>query len=407
MVEDGAEDTTSLLLVTLIVLVLDAFHEVCLGTLKLRGSEAVLLHAFVLGHDGVQGFVDAVFVLGHSGTHPSILGVADEEGAIVAATIDEGRVGLLGQLFQAVVVHGGHQLVDIAFDPILHIASFFERHDVVLVEHRNVISGLFGVGADADDGLGVVCHLETDTLGRVDGSRDVFEDALQMVLHLVDVDVTDDDDALEVGTVPLVVVGAQGLMVEAADDFLGADGQAMAVGAVGVDLGKHLLVDAHLGALALLKDDTALLVDLLAFKRDEARPVVENEDARVDEVHVGGRNVGEHVDGLLDAGPGVDILAELHAVVLHVVEQCLAGEVLRAVEGHVLQEVGQTLLVVFFKDGADLLRDVEVGALGGFLVMTDVVGQSVLQFASSDIRVEGHGHGLLSEHRNAQCKHGD
>ena len=59
-------------------------------------------------------------------------------------------------------------------------------------------------------------------------------------------------------------------------------------------------------------------------------------------------------------------------------------------------------MVFFFKDGTDLLRDVEVGALGRFLVVTDVIGQSVLELASSDVRVEGAWHGLLGD--AGRCK---
>ena len=66
--------------------------------------------------------------------------------------------------------------------------------------------------------------------------------------------------------------------------------------------------------------------------------------------------------------------------------------------------MGQATLVFLFEDRADFLRDVEIGALGGFLVVTDVIGQSVFQFASSDVGVEGHGI-LLGEHGRAEGKH--
>ena len=51
--------------------------------------------------------------------------------------------------------------------------------------------------------------------------------------------------------------------------------------------------------------------------------------------------------------------------------------------------------------------DVEVGALGRFLIVTDVIGQSVLEFASSDVLVERHGHSLLGDHGHAQGKQCD
>ena len=50
---------------------------------------------------------------------------------------------------------------------------------------------------------------------------------------------------------------------------------------------------------------------------------------------------------------------------------------LGAVEAHVLQKVGKPALVVFFQNGAYLLRDIEVRLVLGQSVVPDVVGQSV------------------------------
>ena len=51
---------------------------------------------------------------------------------------------------------------------------------------------------------------------------------------------------------------------------------------------------------------------------------------------------------------------------------------LRTIERHVLQEVRQTVLMILFEDSTYRLRDVELAALFGLLVVTDVVRQSVV-----------------------------
>ena len=60
---------------------------------------------------------------------------------------------------------------------------------------------------------------------------------------------------------------------------------------------------------------------------------------------------------------------------------------LRSVECHVLEEVRQAVLVILLEDSTYRLRDMELAALFGLLVMTDVVGESVVQFAVSNGRV--------------------
>ena len=90
-----------------------------------------------------------------------------------------------------------------------------------------------------------------------------------------------------------------------------------------------------------------------------------------------GGHVRDVVDGLVDAGVGVEVLSELHAHAFKPCDEFVAGEVLGAVEAHVLQEVGQTALVVVLKNRAYLLSDVEVGLPFGRFVVTDEVSKSV------------------------------
>ena len=404
--EHGVEVARGLLLVSFLKLRLVLTEHVGLGALIFRFGEAEFLHAVALGDDGGEGFVDAILILGSGSNGPGILGVGDHEGAVITVAIDEGWIRLLGQFPRAVVEHLGNQVLYDVADPVGHVVTHFHRGDVVFVEDGDVVAGLFHIGGDAHDGLFVVGHGEVDALGWVDRSWDVGKHLFDAVLDLINVDVADDDDALEVGTVPFMIVVAKELMVEMSHHFLGTDdGHRGAVGTVGVDLGQDLAIDTHLCIQALthlFQDDAALVLDLVVFKGDEARPVVQHEQAGVDESRVGGRDVVEHIDGLLETRPSVDVGTELHAVAFHVVEHGFLGEVLQAVEGHVLQEVCESSLSFLFQDGTHLLGDIEVGPLCRFLVVPDKVGESVVKFAYPNVGVNRSRHSSLGKHGNAQ-----
>ena len=101
--------------------------------------------------------------------------------------------------------------------------------------------------------------------------------------------------------------------------------------------------------------------------------------------HGHGRDV---IHRLVDTRIGIEIGPELHPHALaprHDARRlAVAPEVCRAVEGHVLQEVGQSALPGFFEDGAHPLGDVEVGDARFFGVVADVIGQPVLQFSRQE-----------------------
>ena len=121
-------------------------------------------------------------------------------------------------------------------------------------------------------------------------------------------------------------------------------------------------------------DDAALVVDVLVGKQQAVGPVVEDIEARVDVGRVGGGDVVDIIDGLVDAGVGIEVGTELHADFLAELHHAVALEMLAAVEAHVLQEVGEAALVLLFEDGTHLLCDVKVDLVLGLLVVTDVIG---------------------------------
>ena len=132
--------------------------------------------------------------------------------------------------------------------------------------------------------------------------------------------------------------------------------------------------------------------------------VVEDKEAGVDNGLADKRDVVQHVLGLLDAGGSIDIAAEGGADALKPVEDALAGEILGAVEAHVLEEVSQSVLVGLFLDSTYVGGEVELGTLLGLFVMTDVIGQAVLKFTRAHCRVVGK---LLELLRAGERKRGD
>ena len=140
---------------------------------------------------------------------------------------------------------------------------------------------------------------------------------------------------------------------------------------------------------ALLDDDSALLVDLLRVVGHEMGIIVKDEEAGVDDGLTDKRNVVQHVLGLLHSGGSIDIAAEGGADALEPVEDPLAGEILGTVEAHVLEEMCQTVLVRSLLDSTDIGGEIELCTLLRLVVMTDIVGKSVVKLALTDSRIVG------------------
>ena len=87
----------------------------------------------------------------------------------------------------------------------------------------------------------------------------------------------------------------------------------------------------------------------------------------------------------------VDVRAEPHAERLHERDDVLLGEVQRAVEGHVLDEVREAALVVVFEHRAGVDHEPQLGARLRLPVRADVVAQTVRQRADRDQRIDRDG----------------
>ena len=275
----------------------------------------------------------------------------------------------------------------------------------MLEEHLDDSLALLLVLVNDIDGLGVVGHRIELVGGRIFLGLDGGEYALDLCLYLIYVNIADNDDALEVGAIPLLVVGAQEVRLEIVDDAHQTDRHTLAVARTGIEVGQLAVEDAHHGAGAhtpFLVDDTALLVDFVGLEEEAIGPVVENPEARVDVAIAHGHAVNV-VNRFVGGGIGVEVLAKFHTNAFAILNEAVAREMLGAVEAHVLKEVGQTALVLLFLYGTHLLGDVEVDALFGQSVVTDVVSQSVGQLAITHSLVNGQHRHLL---RKSRCDAG-
>ena len=75
---------------------------------------------------------------------------------------------------------------------------------------------------------------------------------------------------------------------------------------------------------------------------------------------------------LLESGRCVDVPSEFGSDALEPVEHCLVREILCAVEAHVLEEVGESVLVVFLLECSHVRGKIEFCPLCGLVVVADV-----------------------------------
>lgn len=112
-------------------------------------------------------------------------------------------------------------------------------------------------------------------------------------------------------------------------------------------------------------------------------------------------DVADAVNSFIHRGIGVEVHTEFDtfrfAPLYDTQASFVAGEVFRTVEGHVLQEVCQSALLWLFEDRTYFLCDMKFNTVFGFFVVTDVIGQSVVQLAHAYLCVHGDGWHLLGE----------
>ena len=111
------------------------------------------------------------------------------------------------------------------------------------------------------------------------------------------------------------------------------------------------------------------------------RIVVQDQKAGVHHRFPYQRNIIEHIGGLVNACGGVDIASERSPDALKPIQNALVREILRAVEAHVLKEVRETVLVRCLLNSSDIGGEIELSPAGRLVIVSDVIGQTVLQLS--------------------------
>ncbi len=355
-----------------------------LRAIHFRSAESELAHA--LGFRGDH--TDAIFELAvlDRGTHRKRRDVPTE-----AAAADPGakelRVGLLRQLRETLVHH--------VFDGPLHqiaavVGDFLLAFALPLPLDADRRSGQFRVGHDADERV----LLERNrSIGKRSGRRAVGqwrEVRLDRLLDGRGLDVADGNHRHSFRSIPGVVKGAQPRDRCVADDVWFANRQPLRIARLIEQNRKLLVAHARTGAetaAPLFDDHAAFLVHFDRRQRQPAGKVSERGQRLLDDFGFVARDV-EHVDRFVERCVGVDVGSQPRADRFEVRHQLTRLEVCAPVEGHVLDEMRETLLIVGLVDRPCTNRQAQRDAFGWTAVLTDEVFQAVRQRRGMDRGIE-------------------
>ena len=251
----------------------------------------------------------------------------------------------------------------------------------------------FGVGDDRIDRSGLIRHgVVGPRLRRLRG-RNRAKAGSYLRFDRGFVEIADGDDRHHVGAVPVGVELLQPIVIRVADDLRPPDGRPFSV-ARALQQHGHLRVPYPLAGSEpqppLFENDAPLLVDLDRVERHVAREVFEDGERPIHDRRIAGRDL-QLVHRLVEAGVRVHMRAEPHAERLHEARDLLLRKMLRAVEGHVLDEMRQPPLVFVFEHRTCLHHEPKLGARLRQPVLANVVAQAVRQRANRDQRIDRNG----------------
>ena len=388
MTDTFASKGDVLLRVTLVVSFLHRVEFVVLGALQLCVGEAVTVHLLQL-EDQVVERIGLTSLFGHKDHLKSVHLLRCL--AVVRQSSCERSIGVESEFRETVIEHFAHQVTH-SVEHILLCGTLQHLGQLVeLILERDTATFGFGVGDDRYERFVVMVDGVDRTLSVVSATRHICPKGLYLRFNTVHVDVADYDDRLIVGTVPFMVVVTECLVLEVIDDGGVADDIAFRVLRTRVhELVQFLPYTSACGTSGspLLEDHATLGIDLLVQKEQTATPVMHDQQRTIDDTGTVGRHVRETIDGLVDGGISVDVTTEIHTHGLEIIDDSFAREMLGTIERHVLQEVRQTVLMILLEDGTHGLCDMELSTLFRLLVMTDVISQSVVQLAVTNLRVD-------------------
>ena len=191
--------------------------ELNLGMLKLCLGETIT--PCFLHH--LNGCIDTSFwIIGQKTQiqREGILIGRDVETLVTAPHREQTRIGLIRKLREALTKNEHRCSRLVAFCISLARGTCSTRLGVALHVEREIYRGLFLISLRVNDHVLVVGHRVIDALGSSLRHFVATEEILDAVFNLVDINITDHDDALQIGAIPFVIIVTQRLVFERVDD---------------------------------------------------------------------------------------------------------------------------------------------------------------------------------------------
>ena len=208
--------------------------------------------------------------------------------------------------------------------------------------------------------------------------------------HGVEIEIADGDDCHVVRAVPCFIETFQRCVFKGGQNVFLADGHALGILGIVEKHGILFLEDALVCALArahFFDDDAAFLVDFRVVEADIVSPVLDHLNTLFEQPGFVRRDL-QHIYGFIETGVCIQIIAEACADRLEIFDKLVLFEILRPVEGHVLAEMREPLLLVAFQHRSRVHGEAKLRALFGLAVLEDVVRHAVLELAETRIRVK-------------------
>ena len=311
---------------------------------------------------------------------------------IAHSSIEERTVFLLCHFAQSSVDALRSERQKVVLHDFSNGAAHLFGHRLSFVHERQSRHGQFLVLVDDINRFVIFRHRISFIFRSVLGHHHGTENALHLGFYLVHIDVTHNHYTLQIGTIPLFVVSAEEIGFKVVDDFHQTNGHAIAIFAAGIEFGQTAFENAHHSTRAhapFFVNHATFLLNFFLFEQQTAGPVCEDEETRINVASLH-RNIVDVIDCFVSRGVSIEVFSKLHTNTFAVFDELsVFGKVLRTIESHVFEEVCQTALVVVFLHRTHLLGNVEVYLSFGLFIVTNVVGQSVGEFADAHLFVHG------------------
>ena len=236
--------------------------------------------------------------------------------------------------------------------------------------------GLFFILFDDNNRFFIIIYRIVNPFSCIRLCRYIGKHSLNFRLNSVYIDITYDNNTLQIGTIPLFIVISQSLVFEVHNYIHCTNWEAVCIFCTDKHLRKHFFLHTlhctHT-CTPFFIDNATFFIYLFRIECQVIRPVMKNEKTRVDSTWGSDRDIGNIIDCFINRSICVQIFTEFYTDTFQILFQCITGKVCGSVEAHVFKEVSQSTLVIFFLDRTHFLSDIEIGTVFGKCVFTDVI----------------------------------